>query len=115
MYSIHFESNAIDDLKKLPKNARNLLRREIPKQLTLEPTVCSSALTGPLDGFYSYHIRQYRVVFMIVEMQVWIVGVGQHSRSAESGVYRRLEDLHRRGELARKFLSSLTRLKDLLR
>ncbi len=78
------------------------------------PAGSSSALTGPLEGLHSCHIRQYRVVFMIVKNQVWIVGVGQHSRSPASDIYRRLEDLHRRGQLAGKLLSALSRLKDLL-
>ncbi len=114
MYSLHLESNAIDDLKKLPKNARNLLKKEIPKHLVRDPAGCSSTLTGPLEGFHSCHIRQYRVVFMIVKNEVWIVGVGEHSRSPETDIYRRLEELQKRGKLAGKLLSALSRLKELL-
>ncbi len=113
MYSLHLESNAIDDLKKLPKNVRNLLKKEIPKRLIHDPAGSSTALTGPLEGFYSCHIKQYRVVFMIVKNQVWIVGAGEHSRGQTSDIYRRLEELQRRGKLAGKLLSALSRLKDL--
>lgn len=115
MYSLQFEANAIADLKKLPKNVRNLLKKEIPKRLVLDPAGSSQALAGPLEGFHSCHIRQYRVVFLIVEQEVWIVGVGEHSKSAESDIYRRLEDLRKRGEIAGRLLSTLTRLKHLLR
>ena len=115
MYSLQFEVNAISDLRGLPKNARNLLKREIPKRLVADPAGSSRALTGPLEGFYSCQIRQYRVVFLIVAIEVWIVGVGAHSQSAESDVYRRLEDLRKRGQIAGRLLDTLTQLKDLLR
>lgn len=92
-----------------------MLKREIPKRLVVDPIRPSRALTGPLEGFHSCHIHQYRIVFLIVEDEVWIVGVGEHSKSAESDIYRRLEDLRMRGKIADRLLSTLTRLKDLLR
>ena len=111
-YSLHLDSNAIEDLKSLPKNVRNRLRKEIPKRLAADPAGASKALTGLLEGFYSCHIRH--VVFMIVEKQVWIVAVGEHSKNPGSDIYRRLEELRKRGEIAGKFLSALARLKKLL-
>jgi len=113
-YSLHLDSNAIEDLKSLPKNVRNRLRKEIPKRLAADPAGASKALTGLLEGFYSCHIRQHRVAFMIVEKQVWIVAVGEHSKNPGSDIYRRLEELRKRGGIAGKFLSALARLKKLL-
>ena len=114
MYSLHLESSAIEDLKKLPRNVRNRLKKEIPKRLASDPVGASKALTGLLEGFYSCHVRQHRVVFMIVEEQVWIVGIGEHSNNPHSDIYRKLEELRERGEIAGKILSALTRLKNLL-
>ena len=90
------------------------MKKEIPKRLVADPVGSSKALTGLLEGFYSSHIRQYRIVFLIVEKQVWIVAIGEHSKSPESDVYRRLEKLRDRGEIAGRFLSAVTRLRDLM-
>lgn len=108
MYSSKFTTQALEDLKDLPKNVRNSLKREFTRKIHLRPIECSEALSAPLEKFRSFHYRDYRVVYQVLEdlKIVAVVGIGRKDRHHHGEMYKRLEDLARSGELAAAILDT---------
>ena len=95
------------DVKALPKNVKNALKKELIKKVSKDPNGCSEKLSGPLNEFRSFHFGKHRVVYRVFEDlgAVAIVGIGAHSASAD--IYRRLEALVGTGRVAESLLVSL--------
>lgn len=108
-YQIKFKREGLDDVKALSKNVRNALRAHLKDDFIQNPVGCSYELRDQLKGFRSHHWDKYRVVFKIVETERLIVIVAIDERSAQSrqNVYRRLEVMAARGELADNVLIAL--------
>jgi len=105
-YAAKFTAYALEDVKALPRNTRNALKREL---LTLlgDPAGGSEELGEPLAGFRSFHFRDYRVVFRIYEDLNAIAVVGIGDKSTAEGAYKRLELLASTGKLADSVLATL--------
>ena len=108
MYGSRFTPQAFEDFKLLPKNVRNSLKREFTQKIHIHPIECSEALSGPLEAFRSFHYRDYRVVYQVLEdlKIVAVVGVGKKDRHHHGEIYKRLEDLASRGKLAAAVLNT---------
>ena len=69
MHRSKFTDEALDDLRGLPKSARNALKREFKQKIHADPVGCSEPLvkplSGPLEFFRSFHFRNYRVVYRV--------------------------------------------------
>jgi mRNA-degrading endonuclease RelE of RelBE toxin-antitoxin system len=109
VYIPKFTSDAIADIKLLPKNVRNALRKELEKVVLKNPVGCSEALTGPLLHFRSFHFRDYRVIYRVFEdlKAVAFVGVGKKNAEHYAEIYKKLESLVQAGKLADSLLESL--------
>lgn len=109
MFVLRFTPSGLADVRSLPKNVKNSLRKELFAKLSKDPQGCSQQLHGELAGYWSFHWRQYRVVLRVFpdRQAVVIVGIGKHSREVREDVYRRLEALVDRGKLAELVLVSL--------
>lgn len=105
MYVAKFTSEAIEDIKSLPKGHKNSLRKAIEKKLLTNPEECSEKLMEPLAGFRSFHSGDYRVVFRVVEDLNVVAVVGVGLKTASANVYRKLAELVRTGKLADSVLS----------
>ena len=105
MYQVRFTREALEDVKALPKNVRNSLKKEIP-QLAANPMGSSLPLREPLQGWRSYHWRNYRIIFMAFEesQTIAVAAVGKRHPSSHSDIYRKLERLAQEGRLAEKVL-----------
>ena len=108
MYSSKFTSDALADLKRLPKNVRAALKREFEKKLHVNPVTCSEPLTADPKQFRSFHFGDYRVVFQVFEdlKAISVVGVGQKDAGHHAEIYQQLEKLARNGKLAEKVLET---------
>ncbi len=108
MYGIGFTAEAHSDIKALPKNVRNSLRKEIEK-LAADPVGPSLNLRDPLQGWRSYHWRGYRIIFAVLEDRetVVIAAVGKRLPQSQADVYRRLEGLAKEGKLAEAILRAM--------
>ena len=113
MYQVRFSAEAHADVRGLPKHIRNSLRKELLK-LAADPVGLSLELREPLQGFRSYHWRNYRVVFVLSDelKSIAVAAVGQRLAGTNADVYRKLEQLARKGKLAGQILSVLRRLID---
>ena len=108
MYRIGFTAEAHSDIKALPKNVRNSLRKEIEK-LAADPVGPSLDLRDPLQGWRSYHWHNYRIIFAVLEdlETVAIAAVGKRLPQSQADVYRRLEGLAKEGKLAEAILRAM--------
>lgn len=108
MYVLKLTSEAIANIKALPKGIKNSLRRALEDDVARDPEGCSKPLTGPLEGFRSYHWEGYRVVFQVFPdlRAVAIVRVGERRPGHNTDIYRRLEEVANSGRLAEIVLSN---------
>ena len=108
MYCSKFTPEALDNIKKLPKNVRNALKKEFEEKLQINPTGCSEALTEPLQEFRSFHFGEYRVVFHVFEeiKAIAVVGIGKKDAHHHAEIYKQLESLAQSGKLAATLLET---------
>jgi len=108
LYRSTFTSQALEDVKKLPKNVRNSLKREFRQKIHVHPIECSEPLSAPLEAFRSFHYKDYRVVYQVFQdlKIVAVVGIGRKDRHHHGEIYRRLEELERSGKLATVILDA---------
>ena len=109
VYVIKFTENGLEDVKALPKNVRNSMKKQLPLRLSQDPLRHSLPLNPPLEKFRSCHVGEYRVLFHVAEdiHAIAIAGVGKHSANPDLDVYRKLEKLVRQGTLAERLLAAL--------
>jgi len=109
LYSSRFTSDAIEDIRALPKNARNRLKREFQKKIHQNPIVCSEPLISPLAAFRSFHFLNYRVIYRVYEdlKVIAVVGIGKKDKAHFAEIYDRLEQLAKSGKLADEFLRAI--------
>ena len=109
MFVLKFTDFGLADVRTLPKNVKNSLKKELRNKVAQNPEACSEELHGPLKDYRSFHFRGYRVVYRIFHQlkAVAIVGIGTHSGDARADIYRRLEVLAGSGKVAESVLLSL--------
>jgi mRNA-degrading endonuclease RelE of RelBE toxin-antitoxin system len=108
LYCSKFTDEALEDIKKLPKNIRNALKKEFQKKVHVNPLECSEPLFGILGSYRSFHYGDYRVVYRVFDdiRAVAIVGVGKKDKNHQTDLYHRLQDLAKKGRLAEAILET---------
>jgi mRNA-degrading endonuclease RelE of RelBE toxin-antitoxin system len=108
LYCSKFIPEALEDIKKLPKNVRNALKKEFEKKVHVNPVECSEPLFGMLEFYRSFHYGDYRVVYRVFEdiRAVSVIGVGKKDKAHRTDLYNRLEDLAKKGRLAEAILET---------
>ncbi len=108
-YLIRFTDEGLQDVRALPKNVRNSLKKKILERIGKDPSASSVELRPPLQDYRSSHLGDYRVVFYVAEdiRSVAIAGAGKHSKEAAKDVYKKLESLVSQGKLAERILAAL--------
>jgi mRNA-degrading endonuclease RelE of RelBE toxin-antitoxin system len=112
LYRSVFTDDALEDVKELPKNVRNALKKEFEKKIHVDPLGCSEELSGILGRYRSFHYRNYRIVYRIFEDMklVSVVGLGKKNKDHQTGLYKRLEDIAKRGRLADAVLETYRKI-----
>jgi addiction module RelE/StbE family toxin len=108
LYRSVFTDDALKDVKNLPKNVRNALKKEFEKKIHVNPFSCSEELSGILGHYRSFHYGDYRVVYRVFEdiRVVSVVGLGKKNKDHRTDLYEHLEDLAKRGRLAEAVLET---------
>jgi len=108
-YIPKFTDEAIEDIKRLPKNVKNTLRNEIEKVICENPYNCAEELAGLLREFRSYHYEDYRIIYKPYEdlKAIAIVGIGKKNSDHYAEIYKQLEQMAGAGKLADSFLRNL--------
>jgi mRNA-degrading endonuclease RelE of RelBE toxin-antitoxin system len=114
LYTAKFAADAIGDIKKLPKNVRRSLRKQLEKVVLKNPIACSEELTGPLAQFRSFHYLNYRIVYRVFPdlKAIAVVGVGKKNADHYAEIYKQLENVVRAGKIADDFLKNLKTVAD---
>lgn len=109
MYVLKFTQDGLADVKALPKNVKNSLKKELQRKIAVDPYGCSMELAELLKGWRSFHWRNYRIVFRVYDdlKAVAIAGIGLRSPQSGSDIYRRLETVAAEGKLAENILQLL--------
>src|SRR5229473_71779 len=110
MYVLKFTSEALADIKTIPKHLKGpLIKRALLQKVAVEPNARSRELHGELNEYRSFTWREYRVVYRVFNdlKAVAVVGLGLRSGQSKENIYRRLETLARTGKLAQEMLFSL--------
>lgn len=63
------------DLKTIPHNIRSRLARAIQTRLTTEPARYGAPLKGTLRPYWKLRVGDYRIVYKIVNREVWILAI----------------------------------------
>ena len=107
-YTLKFTVEGRADVRSLPKDVRNWIRKEL-QQLEADPYSCSSELREPLQQYRKFQCGDYRVIFMIFDdlRAISIAAIGKHDSDVSKDVYRKLETLVREGKLAEQYLISV--------
>lgn len=108
MYLVQFTDDALENVRRLPKNVRNRLKEEI-REVAKDPYGCSKGLREPLKGFRSFSFGDYRVIFKVYEdlRAIGIAGIGRRDPRSQADVYKKLHALAEEGKLAEKVLATL--------
>ena len=109
MYVAKFTPHAAEDIKALPRNIKNALRKQFEKKIQKNPIGCSEAHTEPLAEFRSFHFGNYRVIYKVYEdiKTVAVVGVGEKKADHHAEIYKKLENLANSGKLADSVLKTM--------
>jgi mRNA-degrading endonuclease RelE of RelBE toxin-antitoxin system len=105
---------ALEDIKRLPKNVRNALKKQFENKIHIDPIGCSEPLTGVLAAYRSFHYGSYRVVYRVFEdvKTISVVGLGKKDKDHRTDLYRKLEVLAEKGRLAEAILESYRSIAD---
>jgi mRNA interferase RelE/StbE len=77
------------DVPAINQNLRERISRAIETRLTTEPQRYGEPLRRTLKGYWKLRVGDYRVVFKIVNDEVWIYGI-IHRRDVYDKIIRRL-------------------------
>jgi mRNA interferase RelE/StbE len=63
------------DIPALNKNLKNRIKKAIESRLMTEPHNYGEPLRKTLKGYWKLRVGDYRVVFKIVKIEIWILGI----------------------------------------
>lgn len=64
-----------DDIPRINRNIRTRIARAIEQRLTTEPQRYGEPLRRTLKGYWKLRVGDYRVVFKVINDEVWIYGI----------------------------------------
>jgi len=114
LYASKFTDEALQDVRRLPKNVRNSLRNEFKQNIHVDPFGCSEPLEGLLVKYRSFHFGDYRVIYRVFEdiKAVAVVGIGKKDKDHRTEIYKQLESLAASGKLASAVLETYDSLRE---
>ena len=78
-----------EDIPPLPRNVQRRIARALEARLATAPEQYGEPLRGTLRGYWKLRVGDYRVVFKVVGIEVWIFGI-RHRKQIYEDVVRRL-------------------------
>ena len=92
-YGIRYHPKVKEDVKSLDMQTKEKIKKAIEEKLTTEPLIYGERLKGTLKDLWKLRVGSYRVIYILEEDTVYILGV-LHRREAYKNVS--VEDLLRR-------------------
>jgi mRNA interferase RelE/StbE len=79
VYKIRYKKSVSKDLKAIAKKARSQILDKLEEELSITPYQYP-VLKGAFAGLRKFRIGNYRVIFTIINNEVWILRIGHRSR-----------------------------------
>jgi mRNA interferase RelE/StbE len=85
-FTLHYHPAVhVEDLPLIDRRTKNRIRKAIEERLQNAPQDYGEPLRKSLKGYWKLRVGDYRVVFKVLESEVWILGI-RHRKS----VYRNI-------------------------
>ncbi|MBN1663982.1 MAG: type II toxin-antitoxin system RelE/ParE family toxin [Deltaproteobacteria bacterium] len=89
-FTLHYHPDVrSEDLPLLDQKARERIRKAIEERLQTAPQDYGEPLRKTLKGFWKLRVGDYRVVFKVIEPEVWILGI-RHRKSVYKDIGSRI-------------------------
>ena len=89
-FTLHYHSAVrVDDLPLIDQKTKNRIRKAIEERLQTAPQDYGVPLRKSLKGYWKLRVGDYRVVFKVIESEVWILGI-RHRKSIYMDITARL-------------------------
>ncbi len=73
MFKVLWDSQSLDDLKKIDITDSKKIVEKVEKYLSLNPKNLGKQLSAEYKGLYRYRYRDYRIIYQIFEQEVTII------------------------------------------
>ncbi len=80
-FGIRYHPKVKDDIKKLDEKTKRRIKEAIEKKLSVAPEIYGERLKGTLKDAWKLRVGNYRVVFIVRENTVYVLGIW-HRREA---------------------------------
>ncbi len=74
-YVLVYHPAVAEDAGKLNRNVRQRLGKALQSRLATHPESYGKPLRGSLAGYWSLRVGDYRVVYKIAGLEVWVLGI----------------------------------------
>ncbi|MGP8154164.1 MAG: type II toxin-antitoxin system RelE family toxin [Smithella sp.] len=71
---------SIEDLPLIDRKSKDRIRKAIEERLQTAPQEYGRPLRKSLKGYWKLRVGDYRVVFKVIDSEVWILGI-KHRKS----------------------------------
>jgi mRNA interferase RelE/StbE len=89
-FTLHYHpSVCVEDLPRIDRRTKDRIRKAIEERLQTAPHEYGEPLRKSLKGYWKLRVGDYRVVFEVIESEVWILGI-MHRKSVYMDIGERV-------------------------
>lgn len=79
MYKISYHSKVVDDILHLGSSDKKRIKKAIEDKLVIDPIRFGKPLQYSLKGLRSFRVGDYRVVFILIKSEIYIIMIANRS------------------------------------
>jgi mRNA interferase RelE/StbE len=89
-FTLHYHPAVrFEDLPLIDRRTKDRIRKAIEERLKTAPQEYGEPLRKSLKGYWKLRVGDYRVVFKVIETEVWILGI-RHRKSVYMDIGARI-------------------------
>lgn len=89
-FKLHYHPAVrVEDLPLIDRRTKDRIRKAIEERLKTAPHEYGEPLRKSLQGYWKLRVGDYRVVFKVIEIEVWILGF-RHRKSVYMDIGARI-------------------------
>ena len=90
LFTLHYHPAVrFEDLPLIDRRTKDRIRKAIEERLKTVPHDYGEPLRKSLKGYWKLRVGDYRVVFKVIETEVWILGI-RHRKSVYMDIGARI-------------------------